>query len=137
MWAAILCICGWGLLTACSSSDDDDDKQETTLPIGQWIYEGKGLLSEYYDATVLEFAEPNYFRLLGRLAADGKWYDYPLTGTYHIEARTATTGTITFQDKTFGTTIYKLSDNTLTLTVGRDNYTFTRTSGIRSEGMAP
>lgn len=132
MLTAMITLCGAFLFTSCG---DDDEVEEFKMPIGQWIYEGKGLLSDDFDAALIDIPQETIVNLLGRSVNDGKWYDYPLGSTYNIKAETATSGTITFSDKTKNTIAFKLAGNTLTLTSDKGKFVFKRTSGIKSEGV--
>ena len=118
-------------LTSCSS---DNDAEEVKLPEGQWLYEGKGFLNDNYDAALIDIRSQTYINLLGRSVADGKWYDYPLTSTYNIDAKSSSNGSITIENRVYE---YKLAGNTLTLSIANNKFVFIRTTGIKSEGLSP
>lgn len=127
--AAILCICGACITTCCTSSDDDEN-QLNKWPAGQWLYEGRWLDYDNINAVVLDVAtysdgSEKSINIYARSVTDGQWYWYPSTDTYYIDL---TAGIVRFSGKTF---TYKLTDTTLTLTIGGKQYPFRHTSGIR------
>lgn len=117
------------LMVSCGS--DDDNGSNFKWPVGQWIYEGSGLVDDVWDAVLFDISADGPTNILGRAALNGKWYDYPLTGTYKVSPNSATGGTISYAGKVY---TFRLTDSTLTLTLGGEDFVFRRTSGIKSMG---
>lgn len=131
--AAFLTICGLSMLTSCS---DDEDEREASMPMGQWLYEGKGFLNDDYDAALFDVEDPvkGPAYLFGRKVSDGLWYEYLTTvygpaALYSVEIHSSTSGTVTYNNgrKSFD---YKVNGDNLVVTTAGKRFVFSRTSGM-------
>jgi len=118
MLAAMLMVCGAGIISSCG--DDAEDNY------GQWL--------DYEDieAVLLEIKGQNapQINIYARQTTDGQWHNYPGTRHFTIEMATGTTGNIYISGDEITMGTYQLTGSSIIVTIGNSVYTFKKTEGI-------
>ena len=129
MLAAMLMVCGAGIITSCG---DDDEDNYFYVPEGQWLYEGQWLDYEDIEAVLLEIKgqKTPQINIYARLTTDGQWHNYPGTRHFTIEMATGTSGNIYISGDEITVGTYRLTGSSIIITIGNSVYTFKKTEGI-------
>ena len=129
MLAAMLMVCGAGILTSCG---DDAEDNYFYVPEGQWLYEGQWLDYEDIEAVMLEIKgqKTPQINIYARLTTDGQWHNYPGTRHFTIEMATGTSGNIYISGDEITMGTYQLTGSSIIVTIGNSVYTFKKTEGI-------
>ncbi len=129
MLAAMLMVCGAGIITSCG---DDAEDNYFYVPEGQWLYEGQWLDYEDIEAVMLEIKgqKTPQINIYARLTTDGQWHNYPGTRHFTIEMATGTSGNIYISGDEITMGTYQLTGSSIIITIGNSVYTFKKTEGI-------
>ena len=129
MLAAMLMVCGAGIITSCG---DDAEDNYFYVPEGQWLYEGQWLDYEDIEAVLLEIKGQKTPQIIiyARLTTDGQWHNYPGTRHFTIEMATGTSGNIYISGDEITMGTYQLTGSSIIITIGNSVYTFKKTEGI-------
>ena len=129
MLAAMLMVCGAGIITSCG---DDAEDNYFYVPEGQWLYEGQWLDYEDIEAVLLEIKglKTPQINIYARLTTDGQWHNYPGTRHFTIEMATGTSGNIYISGDEITMGTYQLTGSSIIITIGNSVYTFKKTEGI-------
>ena len=129
MLAAMLMVCGAGIITSCG---DDAEDNYFYVPEGQWLYEGQWLDYEDIEAVMLEIKgqKTPQINIYARLTTDGQWHIYPGKRTFTIDMVSGIEGNIYISGDEITVGTYQLTGSSIIITIGNSVYTFKKTEGI-------